>query len=151
MQASGIKCCLYFNFPELLWILYVSLEHPYCGYFFMLFEFNVRSGMLLLFFIAGLAYAVLLGIRGRNNDTAADRLLGIFLLLCCLFIFPWMAGYAGWYDGSKGPYRNILFYSCFSGRLFIFMCKACSTPGFNGAKKTGGILCRACCTCCGVP
>jgi AraC-like DNA-binding protein len=119
MQAGGIKCCLYFNFPELLWILYVSLEHPYCGYFFMLFEFNVRSGMLLLFFIAGLAYAVLLGIRGRNNDTAADRLLGIFLLLCCLFIFPWMAGYAGWYDGSKGPYRNILFYTPFQHQLFF--------------------------------
>jgi AraC-like DNA-binding protein len=83
----------------------------------MLFEFNVRSGMLLLFFIAVLIYALLLGFRGRRNDSMPDKLLSIFLVLCCLFIFPWMVGYAGWYDGSKGPYRNILFYVPFQHQL----------------------------------
>jgi AraC-like DNA-binding protein len=85
----------------------------------MLFEFNVRSGMLLLFFIAGLVYSALLGIRGQKNDTASDKLLGIFLLLCCLFIFPWMVGHAGWYNGANGPYRNILFYTPFQHQLFF--------------------------------
>jgi AraC-like DNA-binding protein len=85
----------------------------------MLFEFNVRSGMLLLFFIAGLIYAILLGFRGRRNDSMPDKLLSLFLVLCCLFIFPWMVGYAGWYDGNKGPYRNILFYVPFQHQLIF--------------------------------
>jgi AraC-like DNA-binding protein len=85
----------------------------------MLFEFNVRSGMLLLFFIAVLIYALLLGFRGRRNDSMPDKLLSIFLVLCCLFIFPWMVGYAGWYDGNKGPYRNILFYVPFQHQLIF--------------------------------
>jgi AraC-like DNA-binding protein len=85
----------------------------------MLFEFNVRSGMLLLFFIAGSTYAILLALRGRRNDSLADKLLSIFLILCCLFIFPWMVGHAGWYNGENGPYRNILFYTPFQHQLFF--------------------------------
>lgn len=85
----------------------------------MLFEFNVRSGMLLLFFIAVLIYALLLWLRGRRNDSMPDKLLAAFLALCCLFIFPWMVGYAGWYDGNKGPYRNILFYVPFQHQLIF--------------------------------
>ncbi len=75
--------------------------------------------MLLLFFIAVLIYALLLGLRGRRNDSMPDKLLAIFLVLCCLFIFPWMVGYAGWYDGNKGPYRNILFYVPFQHQLIF--------------------------------
>jgi AraC-like DNA-binding protein len=85
----------------------------------MQFDFNVRSGMLLLFFIAGCTYAILLALRGRRNDSVADKLLSIFLLLCCLFIFPWMVGYAGWYNGENGPYRDILFYTPFQHQLFF--------------------------------
>jgi AraC-like DNA-binding protein len=85
----------------------------------MQFDFNVRSGMLLLFFIVGCTYAILLALRGRSNDAVADKLLSIFLMLCCLFIFPWMVGYAGWYNGANGPYRNILFYTPFQHQLFF--------------------------------
>jgi AraC-like DNA-binding protein len=85
----------------------------------MLFEFNVRSGMLLLFFVAGAVFALLLWLRGRRLDSRPDKLLALFLSLCCLFIFPWMVGYAGWYDGYKGPYRNILFYTPFQHQLFF--------------------------------
>jgi AraC-like DNA-binding protein len=85
----------------------------------MQFDFNVRSGMLLLFFIAGFVYSALLLARGRRNDSLADKLLAIFLMLCCLFIFPWMVGHAGWYNGANGPYRNILFYTPFQHQLFF--------------------------------
>jgi AraC-like DNA-binding protein len=85
----------------------------------MQFDFNVRSGMLLLFFIAGITYSMLLALRGRRNDSVADKLLSLFLILCCLFIFPWMVGHAGWYDGANGPYRDILFYTPFQHQLFF--------------------------------
>jgi AraC-like DNA-binding protein len=85
----------------------------------MQFDFNVRSGMLLLFFIAGCIYAILLALRGSRNDSIADKLLSVYLILCCLFIFPWMVGHAGWYDGGNGPYRNILFYTPFQHQLFF--------------------------------
>ncbi len=85
----------------------------------MQFDFNVRSGMLLLFFIAGCTYAILLALRGRRNDSLADKLLSIYLMLCCLFIFPWMVGHAGWYNGENGPYRDILFYTPFQHQLFF--------------------------------
>jgi AraC-like DNA-binding protein len=98
---------------------YFSLSYRSFTIFRMLFEFNVRSGMLLLFFLAGAVYAILLALRGRRLDSLSDKLLATFLLLCCLFIFPWMVGYAGWYDGSQGPYRNILFYTPFQHQLFF--------------------------------
>jgi AraC-like DNA-binding protein len=85
----------------------------------MQFDFNVRSGMLLLFFIVGSIYAVMLAMRGKRNDSLADKLLALFLVLCCLFIFPWMTGYAGWYNGQNGPYRDILFYTPFQHQLFF--------------------------------
>ncbi len=75
--------------------------------------------MLLLFFIAGCTYALLLALRGRRNDSLADKLLAVYLVLCCLFIFPWMVGHAGWYNGENGPYRNILFYTPFQHQLFF--------------------------------
>jgi AraC-like DNA-binding protein len=43
--------------------------------------------------------------------------LSLFVLLCTLYISPFMLGYAGWYSG--GVYRDILFYVPFQQVLFI--------------------------------
>lgn len=96
--------------------------------------------MLLLFFIAVLIYALLLWLRGSRNDSVPDKLLAAFLVLCCLYIFPWMVGYAGWYDGKKGPYRNILFYVPFQhqlifGPVIYFYVKSLLNLRFGWRKK----------------
>ena len=83
----------------------------------MLFDFGLQSSLLLVFFIHGLVYAFLLYRKGRVNETRADQWLGLFLLLCVLYISPWMLGFGGWYDNQ--PYRDILFYVPFQQLYFI--------------------------------
>lgn len=43
--------------------------------------------------------------------------MGWFLLLSAFVIFPWMVGFAGWYDNQ--PYRNVLFFTPFVHTLAI--------------------------------
>lgn len=86
-------------------------------YSFMLFQFGLRSSLLLIFFTHLLVYAILFLKRGWQQDLLSDRLLGAFLLLSALFIFPWMSGFAGWYDSHT--YREILFYTPFIHALFF--------------------------------
>jgi AraC-like DNA-binding protein len=76
----------------------------------MPFSFGRYSSLLLLFFLHGLVYAILLFRKGMLNDRASDKWLSLFLLLCILYIAPWMLGFAGWYDG----------YNCLSCRNFLF-------------------------------
>lgn len=83
----------------------------------MLFQFNRFSSLLLIFFVHGLVYALLLLRRGVQQDRESDKWLAAFLFLCILYITPWMVGFAGWYDNQ--PYRDILFYVPFQHLLLI--------------------------------
>lgn len=83
----------------------------------MLFQFGLFSSLLLIFFTHLLVYAFLFWKRGRQQERLSDKLLGWFFLLSALFIFPWMSGFAGWYDTQ--PYREILFYTPFIHALFF--------------------------------
>lgn len=83
----------------------------------MLFNFNELSSILLIFFFHGGVYASLLLWRGWQFQHRASRLLAIFILLCCLYICPWMLGHAGWY--ARDPYRDIMFYVPFQQLLFL--------------------------------
>lgn len=83
----------------------------------MLFQFGLRSSLLLIFFTHLLVYSVLCWRRSIREDNQSDRFLGTFLFLSALFIMPWMTGFAGWYDTQ--PYRDILFYlPCIHGLFF---------------------------------
>jgi AraC-like DNA-binding protein len=83
----------------------------------MLFEFGLRSSLLLIFFTHLVVYAFLFMKRGWRQDRLSDKCLGIFFLLSALFIFPWMSGFAGWYDTQ--PYREVLFYTPFIHAFFF--------------------------------
>ncbi|RKR82128.1 AraC-like DNA-binding protein [Mucilaginibacter gracilis] len=83
----------------------------------MLFQFGLRSSLLLIFFTHLLVYAFLFWKRGIQQERLSDKLLGTFLFLSALFIFPWMSGFAGWYDTQ--PYREVLFYTPFIHALFF--------------------------------
>ncbi|QXV66164.1 hypothetical protein INP83_03470 [Mucilaginibacter sp. 21P] len=83
----------------------------------MLFQFNLYSSVLLVFFSQLMIFGFLLLYLGLKDQLLSSRLLGIFLLLSGLFVFPWMVGFAGWYDNQ--PYRDILFYTPFIHALFF--------------------------------
>ena len=83
----------------------------------MLFEFNIYSSLLLVFFVHITVYAIMLWRRGIKQESTADKFMGSFLLLAALYVIPWMVGFAGWYDNQ--PYRDILFYTPFILGLFI--------------------------------
>lgn len=104
----------------------------------MLFEFNRYSSLLLIFFVHGLVYAILLYRKGVINESRSDKWLSLFLLLCILYIAPWMVGFAGWYDAQ--PYRDILFYVPFQHLYFIgpvifFYVQSLLNPSFRFGKK----------------
>lgn len=104
----------------------------------MLFSFNSFSSILLIFFIHGLIYAILLFRKGLINETASDKWLSLFLVLCILYICPWMTGFAGWYDTQ--PYRDLLFYTPFQHLYFIgpviyFYVQSLFNPSFRFGKK----------------
>jgi AraC-like DNA-binding protein len=104
----------------------------------MLFYFNKYSSLLLIFFVHGLVYAILLWRKGIVNETRSDKWLSIFLLLCILFIAPWMIGWAGWYN--EQPYRDILFYVPFQQLYFIgpvifFYVQSLLNPSFRFGRK----------------
>ncbi len=109
------------------------------GFLFnMLFQFNFYSSWLLIFFIHGFVYACLLFKKGLKNETRSDKWLALFLLLCILYITPWMVGFAGWYDNQ--PYRDILFYFptqqlFFIGPVVFFYTQSLLNPAFQFTRK----------------
>ncbi|MEO0045125.1 MAG: hypothetical protein RL705_316 [Bacteroidota bacterium] len=82
----------------------------------MFFDFDVKSALLLVFFIHGIVFSILLWIKGKEDDDKPSIWLSVFTILCALYISPFMLGYAGWY--SKANYRDILFYVPFQ-QLFL--------------------------------
>lgn len=73
-----------------------------------------------------------------RNQSQSDKWLGIFLLLCILYIAPWMLGFAGWYD--QQPYRDIIFYIPFQHLFFIgpvifFYVQSLLNPSFKFTKN----------------
>lgn len=83
----------------------------------MQFNFNFYSSLLLITFSQGIIYTFLLLKKGFLNGNRANFWLGFFILLCSLYIAPWMLGFAGWYDNQ--PYRDILFYMPFQHLYFM--------------------------------
>lgn len=107
----------------------------------MPFTFNRYSALLLIFFLHGLVYAILLLRKGIANDRASDKWLALFLFLCILYIAPWMLGFAGWYDGYNCFWcRNFLFYmplqhTLLMGPVIYFYLRALFQPGLPLRRK----------------
>lgn len=107
----------------------------------MPFHFNKYSGLLLIFFVHGLVYAFLLFRKSIKNETPHDKWLGLFLVLCSLYICPWMLGFAGWYDGNEClECRNFLFYMPFQqallmGPVIYFYLQSLLNPSFKFGKR----------------
>jgi AraC-like DNA-binding protein len=83
----------------------------------MFFSFSPKSSILLLFFIHGIIFCVLLFFKGLRNEDKPSIWLSLFMLLSALYIAPFMLGYGGWY--SRDVYRDILFYVPFQQTLLL--------------------------------
>lgn len=104
----------------------------------MLFNFNFYSSLLLISFSQGIIFSVLLLIKGIQNDHQSNKWLSAFVLLCSLYIAPWMLGFAGWYDNQ--PYRDILFYIPFLhlfiiGPVIYFYVQSLLNPSFRFSRN----------------
>lgn len=82
----------------------------------MIFDFSLKSSLLLVFFFHGLVFTLLLLVKGIRDNDRPSLWLSLFTFLCTLYITPFMMGYAGWY--SINPYRDFLFYVPFQ-QLFL--------------------------------
>ena len=103
----------------------------------MQFDFNFYSSILLLFFTQGVLYSILVCIKGRLTEIKSNYWLSFLLLLCSLYLAPWMLGFGGWYDNQ--PYRNILFYIPFQhlfliGPTIYFYTQSLLNPAFTFSK-----------------
>ncbi len=114
------------------------MRQPLAYFTPMHFEFGFYSSLLLIFFVHGLVYAILLYRKSIRNESQPEKWLSIFLLLCILYIAPWMLGFAGWYDTQ--PYRDFIFYMPFQHLYFIgpvifFYVQCLLNPSFRFGKK----------------
>ncbi|AWI26763.1 helix-turn-helix domain-containing protein [Flavobacterium pallidum] len=103
----------------------------------MLFQFGFYSSLLLITFSQGILYSILLLRKGSKSGDKSNYWLSVFILVCSLYIAPWMLGFAGWYDNQ--PYRDILFYVPFQqlylfGPLIYFYTQSLLNPNFRLTK-----------------
>lgn len=104
----------------------------------MLFQFGSYSSLLLISFTQGMIYSILLLIKAIKTENKSNYWLSFFILLCSLFIAPWMLGFAGWYDNQ--PYRDFMFYMPFQhlffiGPLIYFYTQSLLNPSFRLNKN----------------
>lgn len=82
----------------------------------MYFDFNLKSTTLLLFFLHGIVFSFILIRRGFQSEQKSNIWLSLYILLCALYIAPFMFGYSNWY--AKDGYREVLFFTPFQ-QLFL--------------------------------
>ncbi len=104
----------------------------------MLFNFNFYSSLLLVFFVHGMVYTLLCFRKSRATENNSFAWLGLYLLLCTLYIAPWMVGFAGWYDNQ--PYRDILLYtptnySWMLGPVMFVYVQSLLNPSYRFSRK----------------
>lgn len=104
----------------------------------MLFQFNIYSGLLLIFFTHNLVYALILFQKWIRERSKSAFWLALFLIIVALYLAPWMLGFAGWYDSES--YRAVIFsvpfhQLYFFGPILYFYTQAVLNPAFTFRKK----------------
>jgi AraC-like DNA-binding protein len=104
----------------------------------MLFNFNLKSSVLLIFFVHGIVFSILLLNKGIRNQNKASLWLSLFVFLCAMYISPFMLGYAGWYFSET--YRDIMFFVPFQqlfliGPIIFFYTQSQLNKSFRLSKR----------------
>ncbi len=102
------------------------------------FDFNQKSSVLLIFFFNAIVFSFLLLKKGLKENRKDSNWLGLFVLLCGLYVCPFMLGYAGWY--SIKSYREFLFFIPFQqlfliGPIIFFYTQSLLNKDFKLLKK----------------
>lgn len=92
----------------------------------LVFNFNEKSSVLLIFFLHALIFSYLLLQQGSSDGKKYSKWLAVFIFLGGLYICPFMLGYADWY--AMDGYRDFLFFVPFQqlfliGPVFYFYVK----------------------------
>lgn len=100
----------------------------------MHFGLGNKSVFLLFFFLYGLIFTIILGWSAYRNQLKSSAWLSLFLFLCCMYICPFMCGYAGWY--SITSHRLVLFFVPFQqlfllGPILYFYTRSLAQPDFS--------------------
>ncbi len=110
----------------------------------MPFNFHFYSVLLLIGFLQGIVYSILLFSRGFREDKLADKLLATLLLLISWHIAQYMLGFAGWYNHEEGQangwYSTFMFYFPFHnvlwiGPVFYFYFRSLTNDDFTFSKQ----------------
>ncbi|WP_231481147.1 AraC family transcriptional regulator [Sediminibacter sp. Hel_I_10] len=104
----------------------------------IIFNFNQKSSILLIFFFNAIVFSFLLLKKGFRENRRDSYWLGLFILLCGMYICPFMLGYAGWY--SIKNYREFLFFTPFQqlfliGPIIFFYTQSLLNKDFKLLKK----------------
>ncbi len=83
----------------------------------MLFNSDYQSLTLLFFVLNELIFSFILIRKGLKEGVASDQWLSLLILLCALYMTPWMLGKAGWY--AEPGYRDFLWFIPFH-QYFLF-------------------------------
>ncbi|MEL7160066.1 MAG: AraC family transcriptional regulator [Bacteroidota bacterium] len=81
------------------------------------FTISFQTACLLFFFAQGLLFAGMLLTKSYQYEHHPSRWLAAFILLCSLYLVPFMAGYSGWY--GKDGYREFLYFVPFQQFFLI--------------------------------
>jgi AraC-like DNA-binding protein len=87
----------------------------------MPFDFNFYSTLLLLPFVHGMLFAILLFWRSIRRQRGNDAWMALLLLVLSITVGFWMLGFAGWYD-THDAFTSFMFYFPFNLLLFVGPC-----------------------------
>ena len=100
----------------------------------MEFGFGLYSSLLLIFFLHGIVFSILILWEGITNNVRSNLWLSLLIFLLSLYISPFMLGYAGWY--TKEGYYQVLFYLPLQqvfliGPVLYFYVQSLTNKAFN--------------------
>jgi len=103
------------------------------------FEFNKESSILLIGFLQGIIYAILLSSRARRDERIADYFAAGILIVGALLVAQWMLGFAGWYDAHDWR-TTLMFYTKWSnvaalGPLIWFYFRSLTNADFKRRRS----------------
>lgn len=104
----------------------------------IIFSFNEKSSVLLIFFFNAVVFSSLLLKQGIEENKKDSKWLAAFIFLGGLYICPFMLGYAGWY--SVDSYAEFMFFVPFQqlfliGPVFYFYVKTLLNPKLEFSQK----------------
>jgi len=136
-KGASIVAALFIAY--ITWYLWTH-ETQYEAFINFEFPFNFldKSPLLLVFFVHGMVFSILLLRKGIIQQRASHKWLSLLLFLYAMYTVPYLLGYSGWY--SRKYTREILYFIPFMqvllfGPVIYFYTKSLLNHSFKLTKK----------------